>query len=129
MEAAQPSDLDRAEKRLPRWMAGWVLAGVMGALLAGYPRFATGFAFGAAVAILNYLWLHQAIHSLFDAGRVRAPRTVIAKFLVRYPLALAGVYIFYRTGWLPFGAGLAGLFVPGAGVLIECASPIRDWLA
>jgi hypothetical protein len=109
-------------------MAASAFAGSTAALLSAYPRFAAGFAFGAGVAMLNYLWLHQAIHSLFDAGRIRVPGIVIAKFIVRYPLALAGVYLFYRTGWLPFGAILAGLFVPVAGVLIECVWQMREGL-
>ncbi len=129
MEAAQPSDLARAETRLPRWMAAWALAGTTVALVSGYPRFAAGFALGAALAILNYLWLHQAIRSLFDTGRGRAPRRVVVKFIIRYPLALAVVYLFYRTGWLPFGAVLAGLFVPVGGVLVEAVWQIRESLS
>jgi hypothetical protein len=48
--------------------------------------------------------------------------------LVRYPLAFAAVYFFYKTGWLPFQAILAGLFVPLGGVLIESVALIRDGL-
>lgn len=124
----QTMELARAEARLPRWMAAWALAGASGALLMGRARMAAGFALGAALAILNYLWLHQAIESLFAAGHRRVPRRVVAKFIVRYPLAFAVVYLFYRTGLLPLSAIIAGLFVPLAGVLSEAVLQVREGL-
>ncbi len=127
-ERTQTADLAQAEARLPRWMAAWALAGGMGVLLAGQVRLAAGFAVGAMLALLNYLWLHQAIESLLAAGRVRVPRMLVAKLVIRYPLALAAVYLFYRTGWLPFAAVLAGLFVPVGGVLTEAIVQIREGL-
>jgi hypothetical protein len=124
-ETTQAADVARAEARLPRWMMAWALMGSGAALLAGEIRVAVGFALGAVLAILNYLWLHQAIESLFAAGHARPTRTVLARFVVRYPLAFASVYLFYRTGWLPFAAVLAGLFVPVGGVLIEALVQLR----
>ncbi len=127
-ERTQTADLAQAEARLARWMAAWALVGALGVLLAGQVRLAAGFGVGAMLAILNYLWLHQAIESLLAAERVRVPRMLVAKFVIRYPLALAGVYLFYRTGWLPFAAVLAGLFVPVGGVLTEAVVQIREGL-
>lgn len=109
-------------------MAGWAFAGSTAALASGHGRFAAGFTLGAALSILNYFWLHQAVESLFNAGRARVPKSALAKFAVRYPLAFAGVYLFYRTGWLPFAAILAGLFVPVAGILAEAVLQIREGL-
>jgi hypothetical protein len=63
-----------------------------------------------------------------SAGEVRPPKRALAKFFVRYPLAFAAVYLFYRTGWLPATAILAGLFVPVGGVLIEAVVLLRDGL-
>jgi ATP synthase I subunit len=112
-------DLARAEARLPRWMfAAAALAVTLSGIVAGL-QFALGLALGAALAILNYFWLHQAIETLMRAGQQRVPRLVIAKFALRYPAALALLYLLYRTGWFSFPAILAGLFVPVAGVLIE----------
>jgi hypothetical protein len=150
------TDLARAEQRLPRWMMGCATAGLLTALLMGQGRFGFGFALGAALAILNYYWLHEAVETLMGGGRgglgppgsaekltaigsgglgppaeerlrppgpatVRAkvPKSAVAKFLLRYPLAFGAVFAFYRTGWLPFMAVLAGFFVPVAGVLVE----------
>lgn len=104
-------------------MIGAALAATLGALLAGQGRFAGGFALGAALAVLNYFWLHQAVEHLL-AARQRMPWKAAVKFALRYPLAIAGVYLIYRTGWLPVTAILAGLFVPVAGVLVEAGIQI-----
>lgn len=118
-QTVQMTDLARAEQRLPRWMMGCALLGLLGALLMGQGRFCLAFALGAALAILSYLWLHQAIDALMTSGQPRVTKSVVAKFALRYPLAFAAVFVFYKTGWLPFLAVLAGFFVPVAGVLVE----------
>jgi len=123
-EMTAAADLARAEGRLPRWMASCAGVGLLAALASGRAYFAAGFGLGAALAILNYYWLHQAVEGLMAAGRSRPGKMVVAKFLMRYPLAFAAVWVFYKTGWLPFMAILAGLFVPVAGVLIEAVIQI-----
>ncbi len=110
-------------------MIAWGLVGTLLALLSWQARGAIGFALGAALAILNYFWLHEAIETLFSARRSRLPRIVVVKFAIRYPLAFAGVYFFYRLGWLPFLAILAGLFVAVAGVLTEAVVQIFSGLS
>lgn len=127
-EAIQASDLARAEARLPRWMMGSAAVVTVVLLAVGRARVAAGFAVGALVALLNYYWLHDAIQTVFNAGRARVPKLVVAKFVLRYPLVFAGVYCFYKTGWLPFAGILAGLFVPVAGVLVEAGWQIRKGL-
>ncbi len=119
-------DLERAEARLPRWMTALAAAGTLGIVASAHLRFAAGFALGAALGILNYLWLHHIVEALVNAGTVRPPRTALAKVIIRYPLLFAGVYLFYRSGWLPFTAILAGFFVPVGGVLIEAVALLRD---
>lgn len=124
MEMTQAPELARAEARLPRWMIAVAVAGAAAALASGHGRGAAGFALGAALTILNYYWLHQAVVALFSAARVRVPRSLIVKLAIRYPLAFAGVYLVHQTGWLPFGAVIAGLFVPAGAVLIEAVVQI-----
>ncbi len=127
-ETVQTTDLARAEARLPRWMMGCAFAVTLTVLSRGHVRLAAGFVTGAALAMLNYYWLHQAVENVFIAGHARVPKRAAIKFALRYPLAFAGVYFFYRTGWLPWAAILAGLFVPVAGVLIEAVFQIREGL-
>ncbi len=118
--------LAQAEARLPRWMVTCAVAATLGALLCGQPRFAAGLALGSALGILNYFWLHQAVDALMSAGQPRVSWLLIAKILARYPFALGAVMVFYWSGWLPFLAVLAGLFVPTAGVLIEALVQLRE---
>jgi hypothetical protein len=99
---------------------------ILAAFLAGQPRFAAGFVLGAGLALVNYFWLHQAVEHLMAAGAERLPRFLIAKFLLRYPLVIGGVYLLYRTGWVSLPGLLAGLFVPVGGVLVESLVQIRD---
>lgn len=111
--------LEGAEARLPKWMAGFAVVGMLAEFLLGHARVAAGFGLGASVAILGYSWLHKAVVSLMDAGRLRPSRLTLGKLLIRYPLAVVVIFVFYRESWLPFQAVLAGLFVPMAGALAE----------
>ena len=96
--------------------------------MCGQLRIAVGFALGAALGILNYYWLHEAVEMLAKASQSRVPKLLVAKFLIRYPLAFALVFFFFKTGWLPPMAILAGLFVPVAGLLIEGIVQLGDGL-
>jgi ATP synthase I chain len=107
-------------------MIALALGGTVAAAAVEGARFGTGFALGAALAILNYFWLHQAIETLMSAGQGRVSGWVVAKFALRYPLAIAGLYLFYKTGWLPFTGVLAGLFTPVGGVLVESLFQIGE---
>ena len=127
-EIIQAPELARAEARMPRWMmlCGFLALTVI--LLCGQYRIAVGFALGAALGILNYYWLHEAVEALVKAGQSRIPKSVVAKFLIRYPVAFGLVLVFFKTGWLPPMAILAGLFVPVAGVLIEAIIQLGEGL-
>ena len=121
-------ELARAEARMPRWM---MLCGFLTFLVILVCRqftIAIGFALGAALGILNYYWLHDAVEALVKAGQSRIPKSVVAKFLIRYPVAFGLVLVFFKTGWLPPMAILGGLFVPVAGVLIEAIIQLGDGL-
>ncbi|HTS68784.1 MAG TPA: ATP synthase subunit I [Terriglobia bacterium] len=119
-------DLTQAEARLPRWMLFLACAVTLALLLSLHVRLGAGFAVGSGLGILNYLWLHSIVEALVNAGTARPPKSALAKVIVRYPLMFAGVYLFYKAGWLPFKAILAGLFVPVGGVLIEALVLLRD---
>jgi len=109
-------------------MVGFAAAGMLVGFVLGHARAAGGFGLGAAVAILGYSWLHKAVVSLMDAGRVRPSGFTLGKLLVRYPLAVVVIFVFYRENWLPFEAVLVGLFVPMAGALAESVFQIGSAL-
>jgi hypothetical protein len=112
--------LDSALERLPRWIAGVSVAGVLACLIAGQARFAAGLGLGSGIALLGYWWLRRGLQAAFDSGQGRTPTGVLVQLALRYPVAVGAVVLFDRTGWLPAGAVMAGLFAPFAGVLIEC---------
>jgi len=118
-ETIQTPELARAEARLPRWMMLCGLVALIVILACRQFSIAAGFVLGAALGILNYFWLHKAVEALAKAGQSRVPKSVVAKFLIRYPLAFGLLFFFFKTGWLPPMSILAGLFIPVAGVLIE----------
>ncbi len=120
--------MEEAEARLPRWMVAVAALATVAALAAGQPRFAAGLILGAGLALVNYVWLHQAVEHLMSASQLRLPRLLIAKFILRYPLAFGGVYLLYRTGWVSVPGLFAGLFVPVGGVLIEAVLQLREGL-
>ena len=119
---------EQAEARLPRWMMAVAAGAALAALAAGEPRFAAGLVLGSGLGLVNYFWLHEAVEHLMTAGQERLPRLLIAKFILRYPLAFGGVYLLYRTGWVSVAGLFAGLFVPVGGVLVEAVLQIREGL-
>jgi len=104
---------------MPRWMMAVALAGALATLIAGSPRATIGFSVGAVFGILNYYWLHQTIAVLMNSGIARMPKRTVVKMFLRFPLYVAGIFLFYETGWVPVVAVMAGLLVPGAGIFIE----------
>jgi len=121
-------DLTQAEVRLPRWMLAVAAAGTLGILLSAHVLLGMGFAVGAGLGILNYLWLHQAVEAMMSGGQLRPSKSMFAKIVLRYPFAFGVVYLFYVTGWLPFQAVLAGLFAPLGGAMIASIALIREGL-
>ena len=103
------------------WMTGFAICGGLACAFRGHSGVALGFSLGAALGILNYLWLHAAADAIVGAQDARAPVRVLLKFCLRYPMIFLIVYLCSRTGWLPLGAVLAGLLVQVAGLLTEAA--------
>src|SRR5579872_5969164 len=127
MEQANPAaDLTHSEAQLSAWMLALAVVGTVGSLLSAHMRFGAGFAVGSGLGILNYRWLRQAVEALMSSGQGRPPAALFSKLILRYPLALAFVYFFFKTGWLPIQAILAGLFVPFGAVLIESVALVHQ---
>jgi ATP synthase I chain len=120
-----PTALEGAEARLPRWMGAIAGLGVLVFLALGRGLMAGAFALGAGISILGYLWLAQAVKAALNASEKGVPRRVLLNLVLRYPLAFGAVLIFYETHWLPFTGVLAGLLVPFAGALVESLNLLR----
>lgn len=121
MREAGKLPVDSALAQLPRWMAAISVTGALLLLVSGHARSSAGFALGALVAVVAYWWLYRALVAALDSGQARMPARAMAEMALRFPLMFGVVALVRWTGWLPFTAVIAGLLVPLAGALIECA--------
>ena len=115
-----------AERRIERLTLGLGAAGALAALFFWNWRAGAGVAAGAALAWINFRWLKQGVGALAQAFSVQAgeesariPKNVHVKFLGRFALLLAAIYVMVRYSLLPAVAVLAGLFTLVAAVLAE----------
>ena len=135
MTAQSPPDAfyASAERRIWRFQLALGLLGTGAAWGINGPAGAAGFAVGAAVSGLNFLWLKQAVDAVTEkaTGAETLParrqrRRLVWKFLGRYALiGLAAYGILKYTPW-SLAALLAGLFLFVAAILAEiCWELIR----
>jgi hypothetical protein len=122
MEKTPQAILDGVEARLPRWMVLFATIGAVAFLLARQPGMAAGFAVGAALSILGFRWLERGIAAALDASRTRVPRSVGIRLMLRYPILIGVIFVFYVTHWLPVEGVILGFFVPIAGAITESLS-------
>src|ERR1700726_3280099 len=74
-----------------------------------------GLAIGAALSWINFRWMKQGVTTLAvlstaqeGADKARVPKRIYFKFLGRYVLVTAGVYVILRGFDLPIASLLAG---------------------
>ncbi len=115
---AEPDDLayERVVGRITRITAGLVVAGSVVAWITGGWSWAAGFALGGAVSWLSFRWLKQVVGAI---GTERPPSNLASKGVMRYLIigAAAGVLLKYTA--ISLRAGVVGLLVSSAAVLVE----------
>lgn len=122
-----------AATRIPRFMI--FLAPVFtGVAWLGFGwRIAVGFAFGCAIAYLNYHWLERVVAALGDrvtsTGEPLSSGGVVGRFLFRYLVIALGGYIIFKVSPASLDGLLAGLFLPVAGIACEAAYELYAALA
>jgi len=114
-----------AVTRIPRFMI--LLANVFTAaawLHFGW-RIAAGFAFGCAIAYLNFYWLERVVSAVADratsSGHPQSSAGVVFRFLVRYFLMALAAYAIFSVSPASVYGLFAGLFLPVAGIACEAA--------
>jgi ATP synthase I chain len=87
-------------------------------------RGALGVAFGTVLSWLNFRWLKGGVQAFGKAATeqagtaaARAPKGAYMKFIGRFALLLAAVYVILSRSWVPPVAFFAGLFASAAGVV------------
>jgi hypothetical protein len=80
------------------------------------PRPAAGFAFGCAIAYLNFHWLKRVIAGFADRATgtptSQSGQGIVFRFLVRYFLMALGAYVILTVSPASLNGLLAGLFLP-----------------
>ena len=123
LQAAAERFYSGALDRIRRFMA--VLAPLLA--VAAWLRFglrpAAGFAFGCAIAYVNFYWLKRVISGFVDraAGAVgtKSGQGIVLRFLLRYLLMAAGAYVILTVSPASLNGLLAGLFLPVAAIVCE----------
>jgi glucan phosphoethanolaminetransferase (alkaline phosphatase superfamily) len=84
---------------------------------------ALSFAAGCAVAALNFYWLKLTLTAMADrvtsTGHKQSAAGVIARFLLRYVLIAAAVYVIFKGSASSVYGLFAGLFLPVGAIFIE----------
>ena len=86
---------------------------------------ALGFALGAAVAWINFLWLKSTVAALANAitqsGAQASRPCVVLRFITRFALIALGAYVIFTSYPVAFHGFLGGLFVPVLAIFMEAA--------
>ena len=96
-------------------------------------RSAAGFAFGCAIAYINFHWLKRAIAGFVDratgAATSQSGQGIVFRFLLRYVLMALGAYVILAVSPASLNGLLAGLFLPVAAIGCEAAYELYAALA
>jgi small-conductance mechanosensitive channel len=131
--AAAEDFYSRALHRIGRFMA--VLAPPLAA--AAWWKFglrpAAGFAFGCAIAYINFSWLKRVIAGFVDRATgsptSQSGQGIVFRFLLRYVLMALGAYVILTVSPASLKGLLAGLFLPVAAIGCEAAYELYAALA
>ena len=86
---------------------------------------AVGFAFGCAIAYINFYWLKRVINGFVDratgATTTQSGQGIVSRFLLRYVLMAVGAYVILTVSPASLNGLLAGLFLPVAAIACEAA--------
>ena len=96
-------------------------------------RLALGFAFGCAIAYVNFYWLKKVIAGFVDrtvgAGSSGSGQGIVFRFLLRYVLMALGAYAILTVSPASLYGLLAGLFLPVGAIACEAAYELYAALA
>jgi hypothetical protein len=109
--------------RIGRFMLGLSPLMFVGIWLKFGFRTAIGFAFGCAIAYINFHWLKRVIAGFADratgADTPHSGQGIVFRFLLRYVLMALGAYAILTVSPASLHGLLAGLFLPVAAIACE----------
>ncbi len=115
---AVPDDLayEQVVARITRITAVLAAIGSVVAWIAGGWSWAAGFALGGSVSWLSFRWLKQVVGAI---GTERPPSNLAMKGVLRYLMIGAAAYVLLTYTAISLRAGVVGLLVSSAAVLVE----------
>jgi ATP synthase I chain len=119
--------------RIGRFMVGLSPLLFVGAWFRFGLRPAIGFAFGCAIAYVNFHWLKRVIAGFADRATGTAVsesgQGIVFRFLLRYVLMAVGAYAILTVSPASLHGLLAGLFLPVAAIACEAVYELYAALA
>ncbi|MBI4467708.1 MAG: ATP synthase subunit I [Acidobacteria bacterium] len=120
-QAAELLDAAQTRRRLLRntiWVS--VVASLVAYVVAG-PHFGLSIALGGALGVLNVSWVSTSLQAILHSGSARGegpPRTAW-KFIFRYFIIAATMFVALQTGWFRLPGMLLGLCAFVGAALME----------
>lgn len=130
-DAAAERFYSGALRRIRNFMAALSPPLVMAAWWKFGLRPAIGFAFGCAIAYVNFHWLKRVISGFADraTGATQSGQGIVFRFLLRYVLMALGAYVILTVSPASLNGLLAGLFLPVAAIACEAVYELYAALA
>jgi hypothetical protein len=118
---ARADEAEAVARRLFRVMCGAVVLAVLVSGAFAPWRVTTGLLLGGALAIVNHQWLRASIRTAYSGAPTTGlrPKLSIARFVLRYFVVGAAVYVAYRFDLVSIVATLMGLSAFVVAALIE----------
>ncbi|HEV3196461.1 MAG TPA: ATP synthase subunit I [Bryobacteraceae bacterium] len=117
MTAPDEGYYQRAEARIARVIMALAAVGAITMLIWRGWAWGVGFALGAGASWLGFHWLRQVVRAVSGEGRPRRRLALLGG--LRYLLLGSGAYVIVKYSPISLAAGLAGLFVSAAAVIVE----------
>ncbi|HEX8719995.1 MAG TPA: ATP synthase subunit I [Pyrinomonadaceae bacterium] len=109
-----------AERRIFRGTFLAALAAVAVSAFAAPWRVTAGLALGGALSLFNQHWLRSSVEAVFAGATAgRPPRVRAARYVLRYFVVAAVVFVAFKAGLVSLLATLAGLLAVVAALLAE----------
>jgi hypothetical protein len=109
-----------AERRIFR---GTFVAALVAVALSAFVapwRVTAGLGLGGALALFNQHWLRTSVEAVFEGATAdKPPRMRAARYVLRYLVVAALVFVAYQAGLVSLVATLAGMCAVVAGLLAE----------
>ena len=115
-----PSTENGIDTRIFRTMVIAVALTVFGSIPFATWRVTTGLLLGGLLSLLNHHWMRTSVSAAFDQASAGArPRIRLARYVLRYLVIGATVYVAYRLDIVSLPATLAGLCSFVAALFVE----------